>query len=475
MIKKLLSASLIYALAPQLPKLVSLFMMPFITAHMTSLDYGISGIIFAYVAGFESLKDLGLRVTLTNSFFKYPNRYSWVWKRILGLLHIWAIIFSFLLVFVLTLVLPEEAKNDSFKILILVILPFLLFDPPVSMGRYYFQYSKKPIPISIISAIGGIITVFANYYFIVVEEWGFMGLIVSQFFAQCFNFLIYAYFVYGRLDLRPSFRFNKKWVKKHLTVALPTIPHYYAGYIINIFDRILLDWFQVPIQQIGLYSFAYGFGTYFSIIGKSFQTASGPYYMEHNREENISGDQKNKRLTELAQAGLLVTAFSLVLFLPEIFDLLVKNDELKATYRLSAIVIFAYTYFPIYAIIGMKLWYTESTKLMMKITVGAAVLSIVMNFLLIPFFGITGSAISTLISLFFMAYAGHFQKTITSQFQAIPNAIFWFSSSILTLMLGLLIMELNWMIKGSILLFVLLVLAALFVQKKKPIRVTNGF
>lgn len=432
---------------------------------MTPLDYGISGIIFAYVAGFEALKDLGLRVGLTNSFFKFPDRYKWVWKRILGIMHVWSVFYSIILACLIGVIIPTEAQENRSLILFFVVFPFLVLDPPISIGRYYLQYSKKPVPISIISASTGLLTVFCNYYFIVIEHWGYMGLIAGQFFAQCLSFVCYAYLVYGKLNLQPSLQFNKRWVRKQLIIALPTIPHFYAGYIINIFDRILLDWFQISIEQIGMYSFAYSFGTYFAIIGKSFQTASGPYYMEHNREENLSGDQKNKRLTEISQLGMLLLAFSLVLFLPEIFTLLVKNNELRQTYTISAIIIFAYTYFPMFSIIGMKQWYNESTKLMLSTTVGAAVVSIALNLLLIPIIGILGSAIATLIALLFMGYFGHFYPKIKVQFNILPKAGWWIAITSVLMVLSFCLMELNWLIKGFI-LFILLACTTMLFYKR---------
>jgi O-antigen/teichoic acid export membrane protein len=195
-----------------------------------------------------------------------------------------------------------------------------------SIGRIYFQYSKKPIPISVISAISGIIAVLGNYIFIVELKWGYLGLFAGQFFAGLFSFLIYIWIVYGTLELKPDYAFSFIWIKKKLNISIPTIPHYYAGYILNISDRILLVWLNVPLEKIGVYSFAYSFGNYFSIIGKAWQQASGPFYMENNRKENIHGDLKNKKLTDISQLGILIFAFLIVLFLPEIFDLLVRNE-----------------------------------------------------------------------------------------------------------------------------------------------------
>jgi O-antigen/teichoic acid export membrane protein len=425
MIKKLISASVIYALAPQLPKLVSIFMMPFITAHMTQLDYGITGIIFAYVAALDAFKDLGLRVILTNSFFKFPNRYRWIWKRLSGFIHLWSIGYGILIAILLYFIIPRQAEENYLALSLMICIPITFFGPSVSLGRFYYQYSKKPIPISIISVITGLTTVFANYYFIVIEEWGYMGLIAGQFTSQTVSFLFYFVVVYIHLSLIPSLKFNWKWIKRKLKISLPTVPMYYSAYIIGIFDRVLLDFYKIPIEQIGMYSFAYSFGQYFSIIGKSYQQASGPFYMENYKLENKKGDSLSIHFTRMAQAGMILLCFIVAIWLKEIFQLLVRNDELHGSYLICIIILFSFTYYPSYSINSMKLWYLEKTKKITTLTVVAALTSIVTNLVLIPIIGIWGSAIATFISMMVMGYSGFLYPSIRAQFKAKYNWAIW--------------------------------------------------
>ena len=69
MFKKLLSHSFLYSVAPQLPKLLSLALMPILTKYLTDKDYGIYGVITAYIFFISVLKDLGFSVVFVNTFF----------------------------------------------------------------------------------------------------------------------------------------------------------------------------------------------------------------------------------------------------------------------------------------------------------------------------------------------------------------------------------------------------------------------
>lgn len=416
LIKKILSASVIYALAPQLPKLVSLFMMPIFTKHMTAEDYGITGIIMAYMAAFEAFKDLGLRVILTNSFFKYPNRYRFIWRRIHGVIQLWSIIYGLLLALLLRLIIPSQAADNYLYIAALILLPIIFFEPLISIGREYYQLNKKPIPISIISVFSGLIAIIFSYIFIVVYQQGYLGVLTGLFASGVFNFFAYLFLVYWKQKLYPSFSFNLAWLMPKLKITFPTIPHYYAGYIINVSDRVLLDLFKIPIKDIGMYSFAYSIGVYFSIIGKSFNQASGPFYMDFYKKDNIQGDTAARNMSYLFQFGLLLFAFLISVWSKEIFEILAKNDDLKSTYIISIIIFFSYTYFPSYAFNGMKIWYKEKTQVLLKISVVAALISIGLNILLIPMVGYLGAAISTFVSMLYMGYGGFIFKEINQLF-----------------------------------------------------------
>ena len=452
MLKKIVSNAVIYALGPQLPKLVGIIMMPLITANMTSLDYGLSGIIFAYVAGLEAFSDLGLRMQFTNAFFKYPKRFKYIWKRLFGFVQLWSFFYSAIVAVTLYVVLPSEAERNFIEVCLLIVIPLILLKPVTNVGIMFYQYSKLPLPVSLISVVSGCITVLANYFFIVQLKLGYMGLFYAQFVANLVAFLPYAYLIFVKQRIIPSFRFSLSWIRKKLIIALPTIPHYYAGYIMNVSDRVILSFMNVPLEKIGLYSFSYSFGSYFSILGKAWSKAAAPYYMENNQQDETFGDSRNAVITNTSQIIFLLLAFNFVLFLPEIFQILVRNEELRNGYLIAAIVVYANTYFPFYNVIALKLWHKEFTKKLTGITMTAAVTSLVINVMLVPYFNIWGSAISTIVSLLVLGYSGHYKKSINALFKEQNNPLKYLLTLFLLMLISLLCINQGKIFKGLIML-----------------------
>lgn len=458
---------MIYALGPQLPKLVSFFMLPILTKYLTSQDYGINGIILAYVGALDAFKDLGLTVILTNSFFKYPSRYKFTWQRVHGLVQVWAPLYGLMLIPLIIAVTPEMAFKDLSWIILCIVIPIMFFEPVSTIGRQYYQLNKKPISFVAIAITSSLTAIAVNYITIVHFRMGYLGFLFGALSASFVTFIIYIYLVYFRLKLLPSIRFSFKWLKKKLLVTLPSIPHFYAGYVLNISDRVLLDLLKVPIKEIGLYAFAYSIGTYFSIVGKSLQQASAPFYMEYYKLESRDGDKRARTLSYIMQAGLLILAFFICLWMKELFNFIARNEGLKSSYYIAIPVVMAYCYFPSYFYNGMKMWYTENTKTLMMISVVAAIISVLLNLILIPIYGIIGAAASTFVSFMFMGFGGYLYPAIRKEFNVKYYAGIWILLIVLATFAVLMLKDSPVSIKLTMSFLILLCLGLAFYFRSK--------
>jgi O-antigen/teichoic acid export membrane protein len=93
-----------------------------------------------------------------------------------------------------------------------------------------------------------------------------------------------------------------------------------------------------------------------------------------------------------------------------LFALLVKNDELAASYHLGVIIIMGYAYRPYYWVSISRLQYTENTSKLWRISFIAGIVNVVLNLIFIPRYGVFAAAVSTLISLLYVGFSGFFLK-----------------------------------------------------------------
>ena len=411
MLKKLVTHSLLYSLAPQAPRIASLFLMPIITRHLSVLDYGIYGVITSYLYFVTVLKDLGFGVTFVNSFYKHPVRWKLIWRMLHGHLVIWGGAYILILMVVLKIAIPKEAANHYWQIALLIVVPAILFENTSTLGNYYYRFNEKPLFIAIVSITTGVLSVFVTYYCIVHLKMGYMGWFVASFVSMFAMFLFYFYPVYFKLKLIPIIRIRRKFIIPHLKVALPMIPHNYASYLLNSSDRVVMNMMKVGVGQIGLYNIAYTFGNYFDTVGEAVGMAVGPFYSKLYTSKKKDALKDERNLTFFLAGCFIFSTFLLSLWLKEIFILLISNAELRTGYNIGIIIIMSYAYRPMYWSAGIKLSIYEKTSSLWRISFIAGMLNVILNIIFVPYYGIYAAAVSTLISLIYMGFCGYYFKS----------------------------------------------------------------
>lgn len=460
MVKKLFSHTAIYGLAPHAPKIASLFTLPIITQYLTPEDYGVAGVVLAYIGALSVLSTLGLRLILVNTFFKSPGQFKWAWKQIYGFLIFWSIPFGLLLGTVIYLVVPEVAEENRFLLTALNVLPVILFGPTAVIGQTFYQVSQKPLPIGIRAIVFGFLSVFLNLYTIAFLELGYLGWFWTAFIVNILSNLSYWYPLNFRLGLSPIFNFKWRLLKNSLKVSLPTIPHSYSDYLLNSSDRMVMSWLSVSAAEIGKYNIAYTIGSYVQQLGMASTQAVGPLLNEGYK----NGDDKGARkLIFILQAFFFCLTFIVSLWLREIFDYLIRNEELSKMYPLAIIIVMSYNYRPIYAGSVSKLFFEGRTGSLWKISFVAGVGNLGLNFLLIPFFGFQVAAYTTFIALMYMGYSGFFFKDFKELNKVNYFPAYWFSGTIFLTGLAYYLVDYSLEIK-AVITGILTLVAILFYQ-----------
>lgn len=466
MYKKLASHTLIYGLSPYLPRILGLFILPIITKDLTILDYGIYGVILAYVGAVEVLKDLGLNMILYNSFTKMPHQFKWMWRSIYGFLTIWNWGYAVIAAALIYLIVPPEAFKNVWSIVALNLLPIVLFGPTQLIGRVYFQMREKPIEIAIRTVIFGVLTIILNLITISYLKLGYMGWFWSSCIVGLLTNISFWYPVNIKYKLKPIFNFKWRLIKNNLRVSLPTVPHYYSNYIIQSSDKAILSAMNVSTNDIGGYNFAGTFGGLFGQLGNAIGQAARPLFNTYYKLNNY---RKVREIIFVLQLLFFTLTFMTSLWLKEVFILLVNNKELAATYPIAIILIMAVNYRPMYFGSVNVLMYGEKTKKLLFVTFIASVMCVLLNFFLIPFWGTWAAVFSTYVSFMYMGYSGYFLR----EFKVVDVPFYplaWLAATLVLTVLAYFAVELNLIFKLLIslgLLFIGVVLTKKLINKRK--------
>jgi O-antigen/teichoic acid export membrane protein len=434
MLRKLLSHAVIYGLAAQVPRVAGILALPIITKYLTPADYGVAGVVTAYVSAISILQSLGLSLVKVNSFARHGTRYKWVWRQLHGFLLLWGIFFTVILGGVLYLGIPEEASAHKWEIIALQCVPALLFLSTEFQAGLFYQMSQQPLPIALRSFVVGATVVALNIFTIAYLRLGYMGWFYANFFGSLLGFLIYGYKLYLQEKLWPIFRFKWHRIKSSLRIALPMVPHHFSFFLLDTSDRMVMDVLRVPVARIGFYNIASSFGLYFTAASGAIVQAAAPYYMKFYAKPNDrEGAVQARNMTFALQALFLFVTFMLCLWLKQIFAFLIRNDALQSAYPLAIIILMGYNFRPMYLGAVNQLVYRERTKVLWKVSLVAGIANVVLNLILVPIYGIEAAALTTFAALMYMGYAGYFLKEYRQIAQVPYYPVVWLVATILAL------------------------------------------
>ena len=475
MLKKILSHSFLYAVGPQIPRFINILILPILTRYLTPLDYGVYGTIAAYVGMLSALQSLGFPVLLVNSYYEYNknNRWKIIWRQYYGILLSWSLAYTILLGVLLYFLIPQEAAINRWNIIFILCSSTLFLSITTMIGGRLFQLEQKPHYIAISSAVGGIVTIGVNLYTIAFLKMGYMGWYISSLIGAIVVFLFYVFPIIKTYAIRPIFKYRKRFLKEALSISLPTIPHDYSVYLLNSSDRMVMDRLDVNIKDIGNYNLAYTFGNYMEIIGTAVGMAVGPYYTKLWSEGTLEAKKASKLLTYFLQISFIIGTFIVAIWIKEILQVMISNNELQEAYPFAVIIIMGYAYRPMYWSVINKLFYEKKTTVLWKISFIAGILNVILNLVFIPRYGVIAAPITTFVSLMYIGFSGYFLKAYKNLNDVNHYPVFWFALILIATISAYLLMDIDLLAKIGITSFLILLSGGLFLKNYKKLNLIN--
>lgn len=405
MLKELFKGSAIYGLAPFLPKVLTILLLPILTKYLTSVDYGIIGTITAITFAVQALQDVGLRVVLAPYFYKCRSQYKVIWREVYGFLSLWMIIYALIQALLLYFFIPKEAEVNKWLIIILSNFSTVFFGPTAMLGQTYYQLNLKPTPVAVRIVLAGVTTIIANFVCVVVFKWGYMGAYVGSFAGTFLTNLSYWPVVNRKLGLSPIYNFKWRTIYKLLKVGIPTIPHYYTAYLMHSSNIAAMNYHGKPQSLLGHLTMAQHLSGMFETVLNAVNQMFSPMSFRFIRENNI-GELKRSLHTYILFSYSLTTLYSL--WSREAYYILISNEEIAATYKYSIILVMALNYRPIYVYCCNYFFYHGHTIQLLGITLMSGIVCCVFYFTMIPYMDIYAALIGFYVGCQWFGYIGYF-------------------------------------------------------------------
>ena len=379
-----------------LQKGISFITVPIFTRMMSTEEYGIYTLYASWYQILLIFTSLYLfNGVYDNAMSKFSNDRDAFTSSIQGL----SIMISFV-VFAFYLISNQYWQNIlglSSKYIFLmfaemIVAPALYF----WSGRQRFEYQYKKLVVvtllkSVVNPILGLIFVFQSLD----KAFGRVVSIVVVELAFDATIMIYQ-FVKGKVF------FDRQYWRYSFTLAIPLIPHYLSGMILNQGDRIVIDR-MVGKSAVAMYGVAYSIGMLVQMFINAINSAITPWVYGNLKEKNIKAIRKQFNILLLLVAAIIS---AVILVCPELVMIFGSEKYANAVYVIPPVAASVYFIF-LYGVLSYPEFYYEETRFLMLASFGAAILNVLLNIVFVKIFGFVAAGYTTLVC--YIVYSlGHY-------------------------------------------------------------------
>ncbi|MDP7036674.1 MAG: oligosaccharide flippase family protein [Candidatus Marinimicrobia bacterium] len=394
--------SLIYGFGHILTRLITFFLLPLYTHMFTPEEYGVVSLVYAFMG----LALILYRYGMDSALMKYAvqkesqERGEYI-STIYGLQVISGVIFSCILFFSKNIIAKTVLGVDQPE-WIAVLSGVLLLDALWNLPVLLLRTEEKPVSFIAFNLINVLSTMGFNIFFVVILKMGILGVLIANLGASSIMFILSLPIIMKRVSFSSIQPVTLKIVLKF---SIPFLPAGIFTMIMELGNRYLLFW-MAGTQEVGLYSAGYKLGIFGLVVVMGFNMGWTPYFLKRGKEVNAKKDFSQIATFFLGLLGFVIVAVSL--WVPEIMRFPIGTGTLIGKQFWSAenvifCILFAYFFFGTYVIQLPGIFMREITNWIPIFRAIGATVNIALNILLIPRYGVIGSAWATVFAFLFMS------------------------------------------------------------------------
>ena len=401
-LKKLASQTAIYGLSSVVGRLLNYLLVPLYTRYFLPAEYGVVTELYAYVAFLVVMLTYGMET----AFFRFSKKEETtkVYSTTLISLLISSVVFVGL-IFLNSSAISQWLGYANHPEYIQFFALIIGMDAVASISFAKLREQDKAMRFAFIRIVNIMINIGLNLYFIVYQEYGIAYIFIANLVASVITLLMLFPQMIGS-----SWVFDKKLWKKMMIYALPLLIAGLAGMTNETIDRILLKHLlpntDIAASELGLYGAFYKLSIIMILFIQTFRFAAEPFFFAQEKEGN-----SRKIYADVLKYFTIIMAFiflGVTIFYDVIKGFLGSEYHDERGFLVVSILLLANLFLGIYY--NLSIWYklTEKTKYGAYLSIFGAIITLSLNFTLIPVLGFVGCAWATLVCYFSMTVASYY-------------------------------------------------------------------
>lgn len=375
----------------------------FLTRYLTIEEYGAYVIISVTVEIVVVMLDLGFtqylvtNISAMNYKHKIESLFSLMGFEIFLFILLNIIYFSTPIHDYILNLLKLENYSLEFNIAIGIIILALLIRVYVS---YYAANKRLELQSLIVFLLRALWVIFIILFVFLLNFLNLFSAVLLWFLGILITLIIT--FFYSKkefIDFIKIHKLNLSPIKKGVIFGMPLILYNIGTYVIVMADRYILNYYTT-LSLVGIYALAYSICSMITSFGTTISVIIYPYIAEA-----WHGDKDHNLLSNVS------LKYTLMLVIPAAIGIYVLREPIitlisGVNYINSAKIIPFLMWFPILSVIVFILYQNllvrgKTLQIGLLYIIGG-ILNILLNIILIPYYGLYGAAITTVISYLFL-------------------------------------------------------------------------
>lgn len=423
-LRELFSDTLIYGVSSVFARFINYLLVPLYTGVFTPGEYGVVGLVYAAIGLLNVIFTMGME----SAYLRYGKDREQA-KDLFKTQQLFLLGASFIFVLVLWLMEPllqERLSLGGNEEIYLMMLGILVMDTLGIVPFAELRLVQRAWLFALLKTGNVIINLALNLYLILVLNFGIEAVFISNLAASAITTLAVSMFTLPMY----SGGWNTNLIQKALKFGLPFIPAG-IGYVINeSLDRFFLQSMSpsavteiygpsfTPEDIVGIYNACYKLAVFMLLFVQMFRMAWQPFFMRYSDDsEAPSLFSSGFRYFNLG-AGIIF--LGVALFADQIVAIRIPGTSatlIDSAYwsglSIVPVLLAAYWFQGWYVNFSAGIFIKEQTKLLPQITIIGAMITIITNMVLVPRFGMMGSAWATVVSYGVMALLLYIYSTKT--------------------------------------------------------------
>ena len=367
-----------------------------LTHKLEPRDYGIINLYSAFIVLLTPFISGGIFYPISIEYYKKDStayRQFFTSAQVIPLI---SLTFFTLVCILVRQPIADFLRVTSVWIIVLPITVWWIMNNEITMMMC--RMKNKPWGFTFFSTGKNVLEILLTLGLVIALHWGWQGRLLSAIIAPVVLGLFSIYLFYRWQLIAKDIDWQQ--VRNIAWVSVPFIFERLTIFVLANSDKYFIDKFDLKSTgQVGLYSVGAQIATIVSLVILSMNAAYQPYVFQNLANKHT---ERVKRVTWLYIGGAALLIVCLFLAMPLLFHFFIGHEFSDArvfAYYLSG----AYFMWAIYNAFLAYLLFHGKNRLILYLSLAGMIVSVLLNFYMVPHYGAYGAALTSIITYTLMA------------------------------------------------------------------------